>query len=81
MLHLWNMESERQQSYYPINQRIANRERQAAILEKIDVDAVMLEQNRNIQRLKEALKQRKHASHELGAKEFTLTYSPKWFCR
>ena len=80
MLHLWDMESDRQQSYYPINQRIANRERQAAIFEKIDVDAVILEQNRNIQRLKEqAAKQRKHASHELGAREFTLTYSPKWF--
>jgi len=27
----------------------------------------------------EASKKKKHQSYELGAREFTLTYSPKWF--
>lgn len=36
--------------------------------------------NRTMQRLMEAQKvPKKHAIHELGAREFTLTYSPKWF--
>lgn len=48
------------------------------VMDKIDWDAT--------QRLMEAkLKQQRlnakkaHAGHELGAREFTLTYSPKWF--
>jgi len=60
----------------PINERIAHDIRHQAVTDKVDMEAS--------NRLMEAkLRQQRaasttHAGRELGAREFTLTYSPKW---
>lgn len=54
------------------------------VIEKIPEDVLQAYQNRILEaheiRIAELRKSRKsHAGHQLGAREFTLTYSPKWF--
>lgn len=50
------------------------------ILLRIDWERTILKQNEKLLKMKnEAMKNKKcHAGHDLGAREFTLTYSPKW---
>jgi len=74
--HLWDMESEMGQSFLTIQQRIKNRERQVAIFDKMPLDLIAIQVERHlVLSRKQAIK---HRGYELGAREFTLTYSPKW---
>lgn len=59
------------------NQRIAKMNRFLELIEKIDVEAVSKHWNHIYTKMKAS--RTKHAGHDLGAREFTLTYSPKWF--
>ena len=74
--HLWNMEAEYGQSLLPIRERIANRERESAIFAKMPLDAIAQSVERHL--VLSRKKAIKHRGYELGAREFTLTYSPKW---
>lgn len=53
--------------------------------EKIDIESSheksnrLFEERRHKMREEKLQKNKKHASYELGAREFTLTYSPRWF--
>lgn len=61
-------------------QRIAKNDRHHELLEKIDLYKVYDIVNDEFQRKKKiASERKKHAGYDLGAREFTLTYSPKWF--
>jgi len=74
--HLWDMESDRTQKLLPKWQQIANRERESAIFDKMPLDFIAEQQERHlVLSRKQAVK---HRGYELGAREFTLTYSPKW---
>lgn len=76
MLHLWDCESERTLSLLTTRDRILAIERQFEILDKIDKEEVM--RDWEIKMIDLRTKHKKHACHELGAREFTFTYSPKW---
>lgn len=49
------------------------------IAEKVDMEASLQFQESYLRKQREQAKKSNHAGHELGAREFTLTYSPKWF--
>jgi len=74
--HLWDMESEYYQNTLPVYQRILNRDREAAIFEKMPLDLIANQMERHLVLSREETV--KHRGYELGAREFTLTYSPKW---
>lgn len=59
------------------NQRISKMNRFLELLDKIDLQTVNTHWNTIYMKMK--LSRTKHAAHDLGAREFTLTYSPKWF--
>jgi len=50
-----------------------------AILQKVDWEAVDAKVSAKLNVLKLGARKQRHANHELGAREFTLTYSPNWF--
>lgn len=60
-----------------VNERIAKDRRYMELLDKIDLEHVRNLCNHEYEKIKSS--RTKHASHDLGAREFTLTYSPKWF--
>lgn len=61
-------------------ERILKNERFDELIAKIDHEVVYDIVDRELTKKKlDAAKKKKHASYELGAREFTLTYSPKWF--
>lgn len=78
MCHLWDCESEMYLSTLSTRDRIAARDKQMDILDKIDMEAVRDKLDRRLVDLRKS-KPKKHASHELGPREFTFTYSPSWF--
>jgi len=59
------------------NERIAKNNRFDELLAKIDLQRIRDHWNQEYEKVKSS--RTKHASHDLGAREFTLTYSPKWF--
>lgn len=59
------------------NERIAKMNRFMELIEKIDVVHISNYWNHELEKKKSS--RTKHATHDLGAREFTLTYSPKWF--
>jgi len=59
-------------------EKIQHSDRVAAIYDKIPMDFI-LQQNEARLKLSRAKKAVTHAGYQLGAREFTLTYSPKWF--
>lgn len=61
-------------------QRIAKMNRYLELLDKIDQEHIhgLIEEELRQKRLANE-RRNKHACHDLGAREFTLTYSPKWF--
>lgn len=79
MYHLWDCESETYLATLPTRDRIIMREIEAEIMAKIDQDQVRSELNQRLIDLRQSKSKKKHAGHELGAREFTFTYSPKWF--
>lgn len=61
-------------------QRIELTNKYFQVLDKIDWEKTNQLLELKIQQQRhEAAKQQNHAGHQLGAREFTLTYSPKWF--
>lgn len=78
MLHLWDCESDRYLATLSTRDRIAHREKQMDILDKIDLEAVHDKLRCKLIDLRHS-KPKKHASYELGPREFTFTYSPQWF--
>jgi len=53
-------------------------ERESQIFEMIDMDASHNAMEAHLLKVRAEAKKKNHASHELGAREFTFTYSPKW---
>lgn len=67
-------------SHLPQVERVRKTERYFELLDKIDLHSVNDKVNARFETLKSLKKTKcKHAFHELGPREFTLTYSPKWF--
>lgn len=79
MCHLWDCESNMYLSTLPTRDRIIMREIESEILAKIDQEEVLASLNQRLIDLRNNKTKKKHAGHDLGAREFTLTYSPKWF--
>lgn len=77
MLHLWDCESERTLSLLTTRDRILAIQRQFEIFDKIDKEEVMRDWEIRMLDLR-SKKHPKHACYELGPREFTFTYSPKW---
>jgi len=78
MLILWEDESDRGVQLKPIQERMAHQDRVNAVYDKIPMDTVLAIQDARL-KLQRAQKAVTHAGYQLGAREFTLTYSPKWF--
>lgn len=79
MLHLWDCENEAYLRTMPTRERIMMRDKEASILAKIDQQEVFNMLEKRLIDLRSKKKVVRHASYELGAREFTFTYSPKWF--
>lgn len=60
------------------NEKQKHLDRLSEVMAKIDQDATLRLTEAKLQKAKEANKKNNHAGHELGAREFTFTYSPKW---
>lgn len=60
-------------------QRIRHHERMSEIYDKLDLDAMQASMEKALINQRLNAKKSNHAGHELGAREFTFTYSPKWF--
>lgn len=61
----------------PINRRILHDEAHLRVMDKIDWKATQNLMNAKLLKVRANAKNN-HAGHQLGAREFTLTYSPKW---
>lgn len=59
------------------NERIAKNSRFDELLAKIDLQRIRDHWHHEYEKVKSS--RTKHATHDLGAREFTLTYSPTWF--
>lgn len=80
MTHLWATESQESLRLMPTRDRIIAMDKRMDILAKIDHEEVMGLIEYRFRKVKEEhQKQKKHAHHLLGSREFTFTYSPKWF--
>jgi len=67
-------------NWYPSNIRVRMLERHGELYEKIDPEAVLAEWDSRLQKQREARASARVVNrYELGAREFTFTYSPKWF--
>lgn len=65
-------------SHLPVEERVRRTDRVFEIWEKVDFDELRREME--LSRLRQKLEVKKtHAGYELGAREFTLTYSPDWY--
>lgn len=76
LIELWQVSS--QPKYLTSNERIRRVTRETELIEKIDFKLL----NRDLAQQLEIARRDKpkvHAGHLLGSREFTLTYSPKWF--
>lgn len=62
-----------------LSERWRHDERMREVMDKIDWEKTVAITNAKIEQARLEAAKNKHASHELGAREFTLTYSPKWF--
>lgn len=60
-----------------IPERVKHDERMDIVNDKIDLEATTRATHAALQAVRIA--KNKHAGHMLGAREFTLTYSPRWF--
>lgn len=76
---LWNDESQRYLSYLTPQQRSLHNEQLLQAIDKIDMVATQNSMEKALMQQRLNAKKSNHAGHELGAREFTLTYSPKWF--
>lgn len=61
-----------------VTQQVQHHEAHSLVLDKIDLDKTRININKLLEKAK-AESNKSHAGHTLGAREFTLTYSPKWF--
>lgn len=66
-------------NYYDTASKIKWQEDYFDILDKVDLERTSQAIERALIKAREESKRNKHAGYELGAREFTLTYSPKWF--
>lgn len=61
-----------------LNERIKHDEEHEKVMDKIDWTATQNLMNAKLMKARTDAKKNNHAGHELGAREFTFTYSPKW---
>jgi len=79
---LWLTDSEKSMSVRPLLERLTLQNRRSDIMARIDFDDDAFEKDFLEERERMRLSKKspsKHQNHELSAREFTLTYSPKWF--
>lgn len=75
---LWLDESERSLRMLTPSQLAKHFDRIYEVTNKIDFEKTHLAMEKALYNQRLNAKKSKHASHELGAREFTFTYSPKW---
>lgn len=61
-----------------IPQRCLHDEAFSKVMDKIDLERSNKLLDAKLKKQREEANKNKHAGHELGAREFTFTYSPKW---
>lgn len=76
---LWLDESERSLRMLTPQQRVIHFDRLHQVNEKIDFERTHFAMEKALYNQRLNAKKSNHAGHELGAREFTFTYSPKWF--